>query len=429
MMDDRSNGTPLSELLGQVHPDLLMRDGFAAKTTISQVVIFAHIHCLPSYVDLLSFMIEKAGFDRSKIIVIPKAYSTIPDSLQELKRKLGFRVLLSDEELRRGHYDEYAAFSLNRASEIADEFGKNDRKPPRIVLLDDGGTLTERWFNHGLACRFETVSVQQTTSGLFRPPFHDRRILKVNVAGSAAKRWFESKIIAKGITRKVFARISELQRRKIGVVGYGAIGKALADATSAHGARIVVYDKSREVYSHRYENAASLDQLLSKAEVIFGCVGRDIFQSCGNSPKAIEAPQIFASCSSRDVEFQSLFRYAIPTESRNPFEDVTIRVGGLHCILNGGFPINFDREHEWEEESEVALTRALVLAGVYQALADLGPHAIEGSNIVQLGVETQKNLVDRWLDINGMSTEQFGVEREDFDDREWWLKQCFNGPQ
>ena len=373
-------------------------------------------------------MIEKAGFDRSKIIVIPKAYSTIPGSLQELKRKLGFRVSMSDEELRPGHYDDYAAFSLTRACEIADELGKNDRKPPRIVLLDDGGTLTEHWFVRELAGRFETVSVQQTTSGLFRPPFHDRRILKVNVAGSAAKRWFESKIIAKGITRKVFARISELQRRKIGVVGYGAIGKALADATSAHGAEIVVYDKSREVYSHRFENAASLDQLLSKAEVIFGCVGKDIFESCGNSLEAMEAPKIFASCSSRDVEFQSLFRYAIPTESRNPFEDVTVRAGGLHSILNGGFPINFIASTNGRRKVRVALTRALVLAGIYQALADLGTHAIEGSNIVPLGVETQKNLVDRWLDINGMSTEQFGVERADFDDREWWLKECFNGP-
>ncbi|WP_027530809.1 NAD(P)-dependent oxidoreductase [Bradyrhizobium sp. WSM3983] len=428
MADDRSNGTPLTQLLGQVRPDFLMRDGFAPKSAISEAVIFAHIHCLPSSVELLSFLIEKVGFDPSKIIVIPKAYSTIPNSLQELKRQMGFRVLLSEGELRRGLYDEYAAVSLNRACEIADEFGKYERKPPRVVLLDDGGTLTERWFNYGLASRFETVSVQQTTSGLFRPPFHDRRILKVNVAGSAAKRWFESKIIAKGITRKVFARISELERRKIGVVGYGAVGKALADAMSAHGADIVVYDKSRDVRSHRYENAASLDQLLRKAEVIFGCVGKDIFEGCGNALEAMAAPQIFASCSSRDVEFQSLFRYAIPTESQNPFEDVTIRAGGLHNILNGGFPINFDREHEWEEESEIALTRALVLAGVCQALADLEPHAIEGSNIVPLGVEIQKNLVDCWLDINGMSTEQFCVKRADFDNREWWLKECFNGP-
>jgi hypothetical protein len=270
--------------------------------------------------------------------------------------------------------------------------------------------------------------VQQTTSGLARPPFHDRRIPKVNVAGSTAKRWFESKIIANGITRKVLAGIGGLKRRKVGVIGYGAIGKALADAMSAQQAEIVVYDKCRNVHSHRHENAASLDELLCKAEIIFGCVGKDVFEGCENALEAIGRRLILASCSSRDVEFQSLFRDAIPAESQNPFEDVTIGTAGSHSILNGGFPINFDREREWEEESEVALTRALMLAGVYQALADIGHHVIEGSNIVPLGIETQKNLVDRWLDINGLSTEQFGVARADFNDREWWRKVRSSGP-
>jgi len=366
-------------------------------------------------------MIEKAGFDPSKIFVIPKAYSTIPASLNELSRRMGFRLLLSDGDLLPGRYDEYATSSLNRACEIAERFEGSDRRPPRIVLLDDGGMLTERWFDYGLANRFETVSVQQTTSGLFRRPLRDQRIPKVNVAGSAAKRRFESKIIARGISRKVFSRINGLERRKIGIVGYGAIGEALADSMSARHADIVVYDKNRGANSYRHENAASLDELLHKAEVIFGCVGRDIFEGDGNPFEAIHPPRIFASCSSRDIEFQSLFRHAVPTESGDPFEDVTIRAGGLHRILNGGFPINFDREHEWEEKREIALTRALILAGVYQALADLEYQAIKENNIIPLGVATQMSLVDRWLDITGMSSEQFGVRRADFDDHKWWL--------
>jgi hypothetical protein len=384
---------------------------------------------LPSFVKLLGFMIE-TGFDPSKIIIIPKAYSTIPQAIHDLRLRMGFKVLLSGAKLRPGRYDEYAAITLSEACKIAEEeFGKKgDSKPLRVILLDDGGTLTERWFNDGLANRFETVSVQQTTSGLFRPPFHDRSILKVNVAGSPAKRWFESKVIAKGITRKVLTWGS-VARRKVGIVGYGAIGKALADAMSAQDADIVVYDQSREVRSHRYENAASLNELLQKTEIIFGCVGKDVFEGAERPLEMAQTPRTFASCSSRDVEFRSLFRFSVPTEPSDPFGDVKISAGKLHTILNGGFPVNFDREHEWEEENEVALTRALLLAGVYQASGNLEHRAIEGSNIVSLGVETQRHIVNRWLTIIGARSEEFGVQRADFDNREWWLSECFNGPQ
>ena len=427
MSDGPSNVSPLTQLLQQVDRRILERD-FPKAIEISQAFIFAHVHCLPSFIKLLGFMVE-AGFDPSNIVIIPKAYSTIPQALHDLRVRIGFKVLLSDAELKPGCYDEYAAFTLNEACKIAEEefARKGTSRPLRMILLDDGGTLTERWFIDGLADRFETVSVQQTTSGLFRPPFHDRSILKVNVAGSPAKRWFESKVIAKGITRKVLTW-GTLERRKVGIVGYGAIGKALADAMSAQDADIVVYDQSREVRSHRYENAASLDELLQKTEIIFGCVGKDVFEGAERLLEAAQAPRIFASCSSRDVEFRSLFRFSVPTEPPGPFGDVKISAGGLHTILNGGFPVNFDREHEWEEENEVALTRALLLAGVYQALGNLEHRAIEGSNIVTLGIEMQRHLVDRWLSINRARTEEFGVRRADFDNPEWWLSECFNGP-
>jgi len=78
-------------MLRSIGPKLLAVDGFSELLSPSRVLIVAHIHCLPSYSKLLGYMIDEIGFDPSKIIVIPKAYSTVPETLHELKA-MGIRV-------------------------------------------------------------------------------------------------------------------------------------------------------------------------------------------------------------------------------------------------------------------------------------------------------------------------------------------------
>jgi len=415
-------------MLGSIGPSLLA-DGVSPRISPSRTLVFAHIHCLPSYSKLLGYMIDEIGFDPAKIVVIPKVYSTVPETLHEL-RDMGIRVEKTNGGLRVGRYSQYAAPTLNAACAHAEKLIDNlgSRSVDRAILLDDGGSLTEFWYRYKLQEKIYTVSLQQTTSGIFRQPTGCKKIMKVNVAGSAAKRWFESLVIASGVTRKLSEMQEQLSDRPIGVIGYGAIGKAVAEAMTSYtnDGNIRIYDYAPNVRTDRFKNASSLRSLVQKSDFIFGCTGRNCFARAEHVLKDLERPLTFASCSSRDVEFMALLlAYGVATES--PFGHVGLGSSRHpHKVLNGGFPINFDRVKEWETENEISLTRALVLAGILQSLGEIRQANYE-TNIIPLGPKAQKLAVETWLRLNKRSHKDFGVNTLDFQDHKWWESESARG--
>ena len=83
-----------------------------------------------------------------------------------------------------------------------------------LALKDSAGSL-------------EVVSVQQTASGLGPRRLRRSPIVKIDVARSAAKRVFESRIIVDGVLAKIASLNRLLDRTNhFGVVGLGALGKA-----------------------------------------------------------------------------------------------------------------------------------------------------------------------------------------------------------
>jgi hypothetical protein len=417
--DSRHNSC-LMEMLRCIGPDLLALDGFSPSVSPSRALIFAHIHCLPSYSKLLGHMIDELQFDPSKMLVIPKAYSTIPETLHELNA-MGVRVENPDGLFQVGDYTKSAAPSINAACEYAAKLIDNPRVADRAILLDDGGSLTEFWYKHQLHEKIQTVSVQQTTSGIYRRPTNCKKIMKVNVAGSAAKRWFESRVIAAGVTRKLSKIQHELAGRQIGIIGYGAIGKAIATAMNEYTEQgdIRIYDYALNVRAEHFKNTSSLGTLVYKSDVIFGCTGRNCFARAETILERVDHSVTFVSCSSRDVEFLALLRspYAQPTD--NAFRDIELRPDKTHMVLNGGFPINFDRVQEYETGSEISLTRALTLSGVFQGLGHIGNDGRDPI-MIPLGPRTQRLIVETWLRLNDKIYKQFGVSQADYVDRGWW---------
>jgi hypothetical protein len=410
------------EMLRCIGPQLLAVDGIKQNVSPSRTMIFAHIHCLPSYSKLLGYMIDELRFDPSQMFVVPKAYSTIPETLHELK-DMGVGIANPNGVFQVGYYNNSAALTLNAACRYAAKLIDNSRAVDRAILLDDGGSLTEFWHKHQLHERIQTVSIQQTTSGLYREPTNCKKIIKVNVAGSAAKRWFESWVIAAGVTRKLEKIRHQLADRRIGIVGYGAIGKAIAAAMKEYTDRdnIRVYDSALNVRAEHFKNTSSLRSLVNKSDFIFGCTGRNCFASVEHILRGVENSITFVSCSSRDVEFLTLLRsYAQPTD--NVFGEIELQAGKAHKVLNGGFPINFDRVHEYETGSEISLTRALTLSGVLQGLGHLG-YDRRDHIMIPLGPRAQRLTVETWLRLNGKNHKQFGVSQADFYDRTWWERE------
>lgn len=104
----------------------------------------------------------------------------------------------------------------------------------------------------------------------------------------------------------------------------------------------------------------------------------------------------FISVSSSNVEFAYLFNVA--KSYANTFEDVTLAISDTFSarLLNGGYPINFDRKTEWEPREDIQLTRALLYAGVYEALTSNSPT----NSVKPLRPSLERSIVECWHDLS-----------------------------
>ena len=107
--------------------------------------------------------------------------------------------------------------------------------------------LTESWSGDFRDIAGETVSIQQTSSGVRRASLPAWRIPYVDIARSVAKTVFESPAIAGGITRKLCSLGECPDRSAVGVVGLGAIGARVATNLARQKRRVFAFDTSRAI--------------------------------------------------------------------------------------------------------------------------------------------------------------------------------------
>lgn len=379
-----------------------------------------HVHIMPSLVLLVERLIE-LGFQPVAIHIVGKVYSTVPSTLLKL-RQLG--VMVHREavgDMRIGAYDSAIDPVLKRVCIESSEFAAR-LDVARVILVDDGGLLSEAWHKVGLAdC--DVVSVQQTASGLFgrRRPSASPYI-KVDVARSAAKAYFESRIIALGVLRSAEnLRLLE-GASSVGIIGLGRLGRSLCHKLLERRLEVWGYDPAPGQYGGLdIRRARGAAEVAHHADIVFGCSGRpsmsraDIGQARANLR--------LVSCSSRDVEFQQVLQSCrlAAEEYDQPFEALRLYCSAEPCtVLNGGFPINFDRQREWETVEEISLTRALVLLGVLQALC--ARDQVELGHAWPLDVQAQIGVIAAWLPMVERRFADFGVSRWEYESRDWWEK-------
>ena len=313
--------------------------------------LVARQHLLPSLAWLFHRFCELGAV--STIELFPKEYSLIPDAASSIPQMVRIR----------------------EPSEL-DAVLRSIDEP--CVIVDDGGMIQTRV--PAQLARL-AVGVEQTTFGA-RGEWSYPTVL---VCRSAAKLVLESQIIARGIRRKLESE-GLLGKHRVGIVGLGALGAALARhlldrGTSVEGADVVSCPP--DLLAIR----SALPELVHHCDVIVGCSGTDCLASIDMSQ--VSGTKTLVSCSSADVEFRSFL-----DENRGGFETVEVaRDRARYRVMNGGYPINFDRVHEWELPEEIMLTRRLMLAGVQQAMSLRG--ARPGG--IMLDPTVQLEIVSDWL--------------------------------
>jgi hypothetical protein len=197
----------------------------------------------------------------------------------------------------------------------------------------------------------------------------------------------------------------------------------LAQALYRKRKEVWVYDVDQRKTRGYPNECDNWQDCFNAAQVLFGCTGKDFAFGADTIPRGL--PKTMMSLSSRDVEFRSFILNRTLRLSDPPqrlFDPLQLEgmLAGPYSILNGGFPINFDRTKEWETSSEIALTRALVLLGVLQALCVRV--AKVGGMIDDIAQFAQQRLVGDWLKLQKLTPQNFGVDENDFRNPAWWAK-------
>ena len=382
------------------------------------IAVVAHTHCLPSAAATLFPWLLGAGLSPDRLLVITKPYSTIPRSLEALTKR-GLALVAEPDPCA---FPDYAALSDHLLRQGLETARARFAGAERLLLLDDGGMLTECWSSRFRDIAAHTISIQQTSSGVRRPSLASWHIPYVDIARSVAKTVFEAPAIAGGITRKLCSLGECARGAAVGIVGLGAIGARIATSLAGQRRRVLAFDTSEAVPELRgIERCATAVELIDTADIIIGCTGTD-WMSDAEVRHLGRRPHVLVSASSRDVEFGALLRAAGASRRHAGFEALELRPPGgtAQRILNGGYPVNFDRRREWESGREMVLTRLLLFAGVLQAL---DASEVQETTRLKLDPALQQRAVSEWLRLIRRRPGHFGVSSEAFEDPGWWANE------
>ena len=255
------------------------------------------------------------------------------------------------------------------------------------------------------------------------------------MASCAAKRILESPFIAEAVVEKLTPLIPiKNSNLTCGVVGYGAIGKAVADKLLSMGHKVIIHDHD----SHRLKEVNGgaiptneLASVIAFADYIFGCSGQDITTSI-DFIRLCPKDKTFISCSSEDKEFLSLLQLVQRKQNgkvaTKPLNEIVYKndMGAMIHILRGGFPINFDESGEISVFKKIQLTRALVLAGVLQSIEFFKkPHLFKEGRNYMLEPKAQKFIVEECLKHQIFDNFQKGII--DNFQSEYWIAENSGG--
>lgn len=355
--------------------------------------------------------LNKCGIQFSNMFGKGKSYSTCRLVSESIK-KLG--VYLVDDDINTpvevGCYRKINEEMLGRLwSQVESHLAKHPYIES-IIILDEGGRCVEK-MPTDLEARYCVTAIEQTRGGLYSPAIQEAPFPVTLVATSAVKQKLESDLIANVVLRKLEILICN---RRIpsdavcGVVGNGAVGKAVVKYLINAGLRVFVYDINphsfSEINSAKFNRVDSLEQLLISSEVIFGCTGKDVFSQELNILDSIEDNKFFVSCSSEDREFYSLIQ--LSKTKQKWLDDVVVTMANTKkiTILNGGFPINFDYHPESVPRNSIDLTRALLLASFAQAISHQKKNKEKHSSFLMLSPVMQKYIAEKWLFSQGFSS-------------------------
>jgi S-adenosylhomocysteine hydrolase len=354
-------------------------------------------HLLDTTLSLLEAMVQ-LGSQPSNIHIMGKLYSSSQEVIDKII-VLGYQYHYSSQQKELATFKECFKRDMSRMwEEVCIEL--HHRQIKQIIILDDGGMCITS-IPAELTQKYRVIGVEQTSSGLAHIARYQPCFPIIEVSSSAAKQVIESHMIADTVEYKLIPVLPFLKMKPAicAVIGLGAIGRAITQKLISLGYSVVVYDKvfNKGLHVPGVEQLNNIGDAVMVADYIFGCTGEDISEGIDFS--RVTKDKIFISYSSQDIEFCSLLNLIQSVVGSDVVEIMgTIKYKlpnkALITVLNGGFPINFDRTSKSVGAHNIQLTRGLLLCGLVQAALS----AFEDKfNSYMLHPQMQNYVVMNWL--------------------------------
>jgi methylase of polypeptide subunit release factors len=376
--------------------ELPLLDGFAHLRNLpikEDVLIIAHTHIMESAYPLFRHLAAVVGYQN--MFLMDKPYSTVP--------KIADKVVEMGIDLTRVAMKNGLAYEFSVQDSIQILWNKvlsHTKKTAisKIIIIDDGADILTNIPWNDLD-GIEVVGVEQTTRGIARlGDIYGVHPSVISVAGCALKKEIESFFIAEGIIQEVKALVKKTGKNKIGVVGTGNIGKRIISGLEDSKMHVNSYDFSKfnAMGLPGKGSVSSVSEIVEKNDIIVGATGKDFLR--GVVLDKAKGEKFLVSASSADVEFYSILnRAGFPS---NSFETISFEphVGLNLNILNGGYPINFNRAKEIEKAEDMQLTRTLLFAGFVEALRISKKE--KKSLVFKLDTDFQREILNALIALN-----------------------------
>ena len=372
-----------------------------------ETALVAVQHMLRQTVDLFR-AIGQMGLKPENIFALGKVYSNSAPVIAAIRR-MGATVLENTFPTP-GDFDETFERDIQRLWKTVSEI-LVPRRIKRIIVLDDGGRCVIN-IPQALVSRYAVAGVEQTSLGMFLfevkpPPFAvfswARSVVKLQIGGHLFSRCLIERLNTE------FLRGRSLTGTEIGIIGFGSIGRSLADISSQHGNSVTFYDPAPDLKVPQYLDGRitrldSLEDLMLQSEYVFGSSGRNPFHS--RWPMAHRPGIKLFSGSSGDQEFGPIIRYL---RQRPNFKvardswDITSEDGpsGPIRIAYMGFPYNFVSRAEAAVPTHIVqletagLLSGLIQARIYLELVEEGHEP--DTCIHRISPHAQGFIYDAWL--------------------------------
>lgn len=404
----------LQELLKKYKTDKVLDDFY----------IISVQHLLRSTGSLFETIL-RYGIKPQNIFVTGKIYSTHLETSIKLKR-LGINVIESTIPDKLGYY---ISFLGKDVKFMWKELIKVLTPAAKIIILDDGGFVLKNVPDEVLS-KYKVFGIEQTTSGV-RLQKSFKNFPVIHVATSAAKRIIEPPIVSEAVKIQLGKNIKKLKPKAIGIIGYGHVGKAVAEEFQWE-YRILVYDSDKEMKNKNQGTiyfCKTKDELYIQSDVIIGATGHDV--SDLKWLKESNGNKILISVSSGDIEFNKVLKNCQPQlidKLDSPLQDLRIRTknGYVLQILRGGLVANFIGKPDSSPGLVIQMTRGLLFAAIIQII-DQDARLIKSIGPIILDPNLQKEVIDFWFQNQPKRLKEYSDNViKGFESKEWIIKKSIS---